>query len=389
MKGTHRCVLPFHHMAIRPDGGIRPCCYFRLEEVPDDLNIDHSDPFNHPFLIDIRNKCRKDEYIKGCSSCYKDEIATGHSMRTFVNNPETDFGLPVKNRGIEEKLTNLDIALSNVCNNKCRMCGPELSTQWYSDAKKMGYQFNQRGIIAKNTIIESTDLTHLRFIKMLGGEPLMEQEKFISLLKKCNLKELTVLLVTNTTLVPNKELTELLLQCRKIIIQLSVDAYGPINDFLRKGSNWNTVEENIKWYRETFNTKADSSRGFPHADIGMHSVITIYNVNLVDELIEYCQKNNLYQNYVMVDGPNWIRPANIPLDVKNELIYYYENKKSAVSENRHKVYNLIINELNKEGDFGMFIRNDIRLNSIRNESWENLNPWLWNRIQKFITKDIL
>lgn len=389
MKGNYRCVLPFHHMAIRPDGGIRPCCYFRIDEVPSDLNISYPDPFNHPFLVEVRNKCRKDKFIKGCSSCYEDEAATGHSMRTFVNNPDTDFGLPIKNRGIEEKLTNLDIALSNVCNNKCRMCGPELSTQWYSDAKKMGYEFNQRGIIAKNNIIESTDLSYLRFIKMLGGEPLMEQEKFISILKKCNLEELTILLVTNTTLVPNSELTTLLKKCRKVMIQLSVDSYGPINDFLRKGSNWNTVEDNIKWYKNTFNTEADSVRGFPHVDIGMHSVITIYNINLVDELINYCANNNLYQNYVMVDGPNWIRPANIPLPIKEELILLYENKKQNCSESQLKTYKLIINELKKEGDFGMFIRNDIRMNGIRNESWEKLNPWLWNKIQPFITKDIL
>jgi len=37
----------------------------------------------------------------------------------------------------------------------------------------------------------------------------------------------------------------------------------------------------------------------------------------------------------------------------------------------------------------MFIRNDIRLNGIRSESWETLNPWLWKRIQKFIVPEIL
>ena len=29
------CVMPFHHMAIRPDGRIFPCCVFRQEESPD------------------------------------------------------------------------------------------------------------------------------------------------------------------------------------------------------------------------------------------------------------------------------------------------------------------------------------------------------------------
>ena len=54
-----------------------------------------------------------------------------------------------------------------------------------------------------------------------------------------------------------------------------------------------------------------------------------------------------------------------------------------------KIVKLLINELEQPGDFGMFIRNDIRLNGIRNETWKNLNPWLWKRIQKFIVPEIL
>ena len=34
----YACVMPFHHMAMRPDGQIFPCCVYRQEEVPTDLN---------------------------------------------------------------------------------------------------------------------------------------------------------------------------------------------------------------------------------------------------------------------------------------------------------------------------------------------------------------
>jgi MoaA/NifB/PqqE/SkfB family radical SAM enzyme len=376
----HRCVLPFHHMAIRPDGGIRPCCYFREETVPNDLNTAHADPFNHLFLTDIRERMLKDEYIEGCSKCYADEAASGKSMRLDMNNPFTEFGLPKQNRGETPKLTNLDFAFSNVCNNKCRMCGPELSTQWYSDAKKMQYGFEQRGVIARNSIIEDYDLSDLRFIKMLGGEPLMEQDKFIKMLKKCNLSELTILLVTNTTQRPNEELTELFKQCKKMTITFSIDSHGAMNDFLRKGSNWQQVEENVAWFKKTF-------AGYP-IDLSVHSVASIYNINLIEDLIIWCLKNRLYHNYVVVDGPNWIMPRHIPESVKAELIPQLEAR--AKSHGKYgKIFKLLINELEQPGDFGMFIRNDIRLNGIRNESWETLNPWLWKRIQKFIVPEIL
>lgn len=376
----HRCALPFHHMAIRPDGGIRPCCYFREETVPADLTTAHPDPFNHPFLEDLRNKMRNDEYVEGCSKCYADEAASGRSMRLDMNNPFTDFGLPIKNRGEEVKLTNLDLAFSNVCNNKCRMCGPELSTQWYSDAKKMNYGFEQRGVLARNSIVEDYDLSDLRFIKLLGGEPLMEQEKFIKLLKKCNLSKLVILLVTNTTQRPNQELTDLLKQCKKINITFSIDSRGPLNDFLRKGSNWQQVEENVAWFKETF-------AGLP-VDLSVHSIASIYNINMIDDLIIWCLKNKLYHNYVVVDGPNWIMPRHLPESVKQEILPRLRAKSKSYGKN-NKVFELLINELEQAGDFGMFIRNDIKLNKLRNESWETLNPWLWKRIQSHIVQEIL
>jgi len=376
----HRCALPFHHMAIRPDGGIRPCCYFREETVPADLTTAHPDPFNHPFLEDLRNKMRNDEYVEGCSKCYADEAASGRSMRLDMNNPFTDFGLPIKNRGEEVKLTNLDLAFSNVCNNKCRMCGPELSTQWYSDAKKMNYGFEQRGVLARNSIVEDYDLGDLRFIKLLGGEPLMEQEKFIKLLKKCNLSKLVILLVTNTTQRPNQELTDLLKQCKKINITFSIDSRGPLNDFLRKGSNWQQVEENVAWFKETF-------AGLP-VDLSVHSIASIYNINMIDDLIIWCLKNKLYHNYVVVDGPNWIMPRHLPESVKQEILPRLRAKSKSYGKN-NKVFELLINELEQAGDFGMFIRNDIKLNKLRNESWETLNPWLWKRIQSHIVQEIL
>ena len=35
----YACPLPFNHMAVRPDGKILPCCVFRWDDVPEDLNI--------------------------------------------------------------------------------------------------------------------------------------------------------------------------------------------------------------------------------------------------------------------------------------------------------------------------------------------------------------
>ena len=229
----HACVMPFHHMAMRPDGQIFPCCVFDQDDVPKDLNVSHPDPFNHEYMNYLRQKMLNDEYVHGCRKCYEDEKHSARSMRTDLVAPWTgDFGLPTveEGRGKVKKLTNIDLALSNVCNNKCRMCMPSLSTHWYSDAKKLGMEI-PRGVVTDNTIVDDYDLSDLRFIKVLGGEPMMEQAKLKKVLNKCTLENITILLVTNVSILPDEELLSLLKQCNKVNIDLSIDSYGTLNDF--------------------------------------------------------------------------------------------------------------------------------------------------------------
>jgi sulfatase maturation enzyme AslB (radical SAM superfamily) len=374
----HACVMPFHHMAMRPDGQIFPCCVFRQEEVPDDLNVAHPDPFNHEYMNWLRQKMLNDEYVHGCKKCYEDEKHSARSMRTDLISPwGGDFGLPSEEEGLGrvKKLTNIDLALSNVCNNKCRMCMPQLSTHWYSDAKKLGMEI-PKGVITNNTIVDSYDLSDLRFIKVLGGEPMMEQAKLKKVLNKCTLENITILLVTNVSILPDDELLDLLKQCKNVNIDLSIDSYGTLNEFLRKDSNWQNVYNNIQWYKEHFD------------NINVHSAISAYNVNKLHEIINFCVEQKLYHECVVVDGPQWMQPRNLPNEIKSWLLDYLEDLENNTTVIYKKIINLLKNEMKTDGDFGLFVRNDAQFNKIRNEHWMDKNEELWNRIEKLITPEL-
>lgn len=374
----HACVMPFHHMAMRPDGQIFPCCVFDQDDVPKDLNVSHPDPFNHEYMNYLRQKMLNDEYVHGCRKCYEDEKHSARSMRTDLVAPWTgDFGLPTveEGRGKVKKLTNIDLALSNVCNNKCRMCMPSLSTHWYSDAKKLGMEI-PRGVVTDNTIIDDYDLSDLRFIKVLGGEPMMEQAKLKKVLNKCTLENITILLVTNVSILPDEELLSLLKQCNKVNIDLSIDSYGTLNDFLRKDSEWTNVYNNIQWYKQHFD------------NINVHSAISIYNVNKLHEIIDFCAEQGLWHECVVVDGPKWMQPRNMPEQLKSWMKEYIDSISSKYDIRYKKIFNLLRNEMNVEGDFGLFVRNDAQLNKIRAEHWMDKNYELWNKIEKLITPEL-
>jgi sulfatase maturation enzyme AslB (radical SAM superfamily) len=359
MTKKFACPLPFNHMAIRPDGKIFPCCIFRWEDVPKDLDIFHPDPFNHPFMKQIRDKMSKDEHVSGCQECYKTEEMGGESFRQYANRDSETLGLHSFENRTAPELTYIDLSISNTCNNKCRMCGPQLSTQWYSDAKALGMSI-PKGIVV-NPFIENGDFSKLKYLKLLGGEPLLEQEKLIKILKQCDLKNLSVNLITNTTIIPNQELSNLFAQCKKVNVSLSIDSVGKLNEFLRKGSKWIQTVENIKWFQ---------NRNY---DLYVHSVASIYNVNVLDSLIDFCLQNNLPQKYVLIDGPNYMMPRNLPDSVKQKLIIKLTEQIS-----KQDIFKIMIEELKKEGNFSLFEKHDNQINKLRNEHWKDFNPELYS-----------
>ena len=371
MTVKHRCLLPFHHLAIRPNNQVYPCCQFRWEHTPESLNLDHEDVFNHPFMQELRQAMIDDVAHPGCGMCYEQEdMSNGtKSMRLdFVRELGTD---------IPEKpvLTHVDMALSNVCNNRCRMCNPELSTNWYADAKKLGSEFfppvKLSGVKSSKELLDSHDLSQLRYLKLIGGEPLMEQKQFIEILKKCDLSKLRILLTTNTTIIPNDELQSLLKKCRRVGVNLSVDAYGELNNFLRKGSKWDNVVTVMDWFADNF----------PPGNVKVHSIISIYNINnfylLSDFIKSRYTKGQIKFEWQMVDGPSWMQPYNLPKHAKDAVLLDIKDKVDA------NTYNMVEHELNRsEGNWQEFLDKDSKINNLRNEDWRELNPSLNNLINE-------
>ena len=339
-------------MAVRPDGKIYPCCVYDWKNVPEDLNINHPDPFNHPYLQDLRERMSNDEYIPNCKECYEREEFKQESFRTQVIKSPEFFGTSK-----DTELTYVDLSISNLCNNKCRMCGPELSTSWYSDAKQLGRHI-PRGFV-RNPLIDNTDFSKLRLLKLLGGEPLMEQETIKKILRQCDLSQLNVQLITNATLRPDDELFEMMQQLNRIDVKLSVDSYGPLNDFLRSGSTWEETQENIFWFKKNIDKK----------NLSIHSVASVYNVNKINLMVDFCKMHEIYHDYVLIDGPQWMRPRNLPVHVKQILI-------EQLRKQDYKFGTKLILELEQSGDTDLFLEQDTIMNQLRNEHWKDVNPEL-------------
>ena len=88
-------------------------------------------------------------------------------------------------------------------------------------------------------------------------------------------------------------------------------------------------------------------------------------------------------------------PRNLPKKVKQNLQTMCREKQKSLKQDMPSVRSLnnctelfdnLIDELEQPGDFGMFLRNDIRMNIIRNEHWKDLNPWLWKIVEPYFDR---
>ena len=132
-----------------------------------------------------------------------------------------------------------------------------------------------------------------------------------------------------------------------------------MNNFLRTGSDWDKVKENLNWFKQQDWCK-----------LTVHGVITIYNVNCFMELHRYCRRLGIFANFMVIEGPEYMRPRHLPEQVKQQLLKRYENEEK-LSFVKDTIY-----ELKQPGAWSTFRKTDMLMNKIRNESFEDYNKEL-------------
>jgi organic radical activating enzyme len=152
----------------------------------------------------------------------------------------------------------LDYTVGNLCNLKCVICGPDNSSAWVSDYKKI-YPLEpvEHFKYDKFNQLEMTSPELLKNIKTLhfhgGGEPLMS-DSHMQLLKQVKkikgLSDVRVFYNTNGTKRASDELLSLWEECRLVELYFSIDDVGERFNYQRAGADWNTMVDNLKWYQD-------------------------------------------------------------------------------------------------------------------------------------------
>jgi radical SAM protein with 4Fe4S-binding SPASM domain len=260
------CAVPWMHLNFEPNGKVVPCCLTSTYNYfAGDLNKEPIDEIWNSKNMKILRKemmCGKEPEI--CHKCFDKEKVTGESGRVHHNKefPHVIKSIPniTKEDGAvtEMNLRYWDFRFSNLCNFKCRSCGPRYSSAWVPDAKKLGWKIEDEKVTSINGIEEGTNYNFLEDqisvvekIYFAGGEPLLMPEhwQILELLVKHKRFDVRLSYNTNASTLTygGKNVIDYWKQWNfgKLEIWPSIDEIGPRAELIRSGTVWSKVENNL------------------------------------------------------------------------------------------------------------------------------------------------
>ena len=137
------CMLPWMHMHAFPDGRVYPCCLADYWHPVGDLRKNTmKEVWNQDKYKTMRSNMLEDKPCVECTKCYEQETHGAFSMRNDANRNYGHIIKEVKDTkedGTHEefKIRYWDVRFSNLCNFRCRSCGPIFSSNWYNDHVKL------------------------------------------------------------------------------------------------------------------------------------------------------------------------------------------------------------------------------------------------------------
>ena len=312
-----------------PAGYTYPCC-MSDPDLPIGNTQDQSlqEIWNGEQLRNIRLNMLQDKPSKECRRCYELEESGMSTLRTgsLVNYPKHwDKVNSTQEDGSagDVNLAYMDIRFSNLCNLKCRSCGPQFSSSWFEDHKQMYGKLDHPKILKvrddmKNFMDELDPLlASVERVYWAGGEPLITDEHYKILDKWIEMGKRDVAMdyTTNFTQMRFKKKTafEYWNAFDSVRVAASLDANHARGEYLRKNMDWDIVVQNRK----------DMIEQCPQVYFELTPTVSVYNVlNLPDFHKEWIEEGLLQPENIRINillDPTYMRLQILPPWIKDRV----------------------------------------------------------------------
>ena len=283
------CVLPWIHLATRPNGDMRLCCSANASGAGENhtvglvknekgvpANFGRETPmsaWNNEYMKDVRLAMLEGKIPASCSKCIAEESKGVASKRIWETGSWMEDGIEVEelikqteaDGTVPEKLIYLDLRLGHTCNLKCIMCSPHDSSKWVSDHKKI-FPLLKSEVIKREISWDRKEfnnfwhenpefwkemyaqIPNLKQVYFAGGEPLMikEHKMFLEEIIRQGYADKILIRYNTNGLLLDEEIITLWTKFKKVKVGFSIDATDHRNYYIRYPSDWALIEKNLR-----------------------------------------------------------------------------------------------------------------------------------------------
>ena len=407
------CVLPWVSLQVRPDGRVAPCCYSKSNFSTDDASGDfylYKDSLEAIFSSRHINNLRKNllSGIKdeNCARCWQEEAQGRKSKRQFDNEYFAEHAAAILDRNeILDQPIFMDVSPGTLCNLKCRICTPNVSSRWMRESLDIyGSDFMVRGNSELQSLSQEASrdlitswpernfgfwetmekwLPKLELLSFYGGEPFLIKRHFDVLDKSIAggfSERQSLRYNSNGTIYPEHLIENIFPRFKSVSVLFSLDGIGSQFEYQRHGAKWDVVLANVLRFREV----AHERKNF---FTGICFTVSAMNIHSIPETLDFWLKYDfpIYLSYV--DRPLCFSASCLPKSIKQEVV----RKISGSSPERFK--KILINDLDsllnmmnadeRVEEWPRFLEVINKHDQYRKENFAEVFPEFWALIDKY------
>lgn len=297
------CAAPWRGLHINPRGDVKTCCAGNPNMLGN-LNTQTIEEILHgPVLQEIRQTLQQGKpHEKYCYNCVQSE-RYGRSERDWHNGLNPDFD--IKSATLTDYIpTLIDIRWNTTCNLSCNYCTEMCSSKWAS-LKGIAVNNSTRHYYTDVCNFIEKHHDYIQEVALIGGEPLLLKEN-IKLLDVIP-SNCVVTVITNLSMpLENNEIFKKLAKRKRVGWSISFDNTGAQFEYVRHGSSWNILQENLAIIKSLIVTDVME---FQSHWGGIHAVYNMYNATKVTELRQFAHSQGLSVLWQNLFGPEYLDPT--------------------------------------------------------------------------------
>jgi organic radical activating enzyme len=339
------CSAPWFALRVHQSGNMVPC--YRIDpkksqfEGKTDYDFEShtlDEWFDSDYSKYLKQQLTSGIQISECDDCWIRESRGEKSLRNQTN----DMMIPNHNQDFKKTwaaayfknkkdfdhdlLICADVKVSNVCNFSCGMCNPGDSSQianlWNANKNHPAvvYRINQNPNTVQHKFqgigqrpsklherLETILATQPRFLKIIGGEPLLDKHviKILQNVSENDKSKITLSFCTNGSADLTTMVKKTLAGYKKIFFVVSLEGVGPVQEWARKGSDWSKVSQNIDCYLDNIDTPLTVSYTQQAMTIAHYA-----------DLAKWCRDRNIQMENQTVLDPDYLGLAVMPDSIR-------------------------------------------------------------------------